>query len=81
MERFWERFWKLFGLVSLAMLIVAVALGIISHSSKITYTLVQGTFAAVFGLIGIIAFIVVPVELYLEDTRQKKNNHSVSTEL
>jgi hypothetical protein len=73
MERFWKGFWKFFGIALLAMLAAAVVFGIINHSSKITYTIAQGTFVAALGVCGLIALVIVPLELYLEDTRQRKH--------
>jgi hypothetical protein len=65
-------FWKLFGAAILAMFALAAILGVIQHSSEITYTIIQRTTAAAMGFCGIISFGVIPIDLYLEDRNKRK---------
>ncbi|MDR1444453.1 MAG: hypothetical protein LBI94_06200 [Treponema sp.] len=72
MERYWKIFWKIFGAAVGAMFIFACVLGIVKQSAQITYTLILQTFAAALGVFGIIGFLLVPIELYIEDRKQRK---------
>jgi hypothetical protein len=71
MEQFWKLFWKLFGAALLAGFAIAIILGITRHSIDITYTIIQQSLAAALGVCGIIGFIVVPIELFLEGRKQR----------
>jgi hypothetical protein len=77
MKRFWNIFWKIFG----AAIGIALSIGIIGeiviHSVNFTYTMVQLTFAVGLGISGIIGFMVVPVEMYLEDRNQRKKDNVI----
>ncbi|MDR1219244.1 MAG: hypothetical protein LBK73_06485 [Treponema sp.] len=77
MERFWNIFWKIFGATILIALSIGVIGGIAIHSANFTYTMVQQTFAVALGISGIIGFIVVPVEMYLEDRNQRKKDNVI----
>lgn len=76
MRTFWSFFWKLFGVVLLIMLCAGIVSGIISHSIEAVYAAVQRTLAIGLGICGIIGFVVVPIELYLEDRRQRRTPHA-----
>ncbi|MDR0707655.1 MAG: hypothetical protein LBF60_07255 [Treponema sp.] len=75
MERFWNIFWKIFGAVILIALVVSLIGGIVMHSASFTYTLIQQTFAVALGVSGIIGFLIVPLEMYLEDRNQRKKDN------
>ncbi|MDR0557099.1 MAG: hypothetical protein LBG43_04415 [Treponema sp.] len=77
MERFWNIFWKIFGVAILIALSVGIIGGIVMHSANFTYTLAQQIFAVALGISGIIGFMVVPVEMYLEDRIQRKKDNVI----
>jgi ABC-type nitrate/sulfonate/bicarbonate transport system permease component len=70
MERFWNIFWKTFGIGILLAVVIGIIAGLVSHSSETAYNLIQKTFAVGMGVCGIIAFGVVPVLMYIEDRAQ-----------
>ncbi|MDR2096308.1 MAG: hypothetical protein LBP76_12455 [Treponema sp.] len=71
MEQFWNFFWKLFGAALLIMFVAGGILGIINRSAETAYTFVQQTIAVALGLCGFIGFVVVPIEMYIEDRKQR----------
>jgi hypothetical protein len=73
MEQFWKIFWRLFAAALAPMFPIALILGVIGHSSEITYTLIQQSSAVALGICGIIGFIVVPVELFMADRKQRNS--------
>jgi mannose/fructose/N-acetylgalactosamine-specific phosphotransferase system component IIC len=77
MHIFWSLFWKIFGAVLIVILCIAVGSGIVTHSAELTYTIVQRTLAIAMGICGFIGFVVVPVELYLEDRSQRRTPHDI----
>ncbi|MDR2176681.1 MAG: hypothetical protein LBP20_01400 [Treponema sp.] len=72
MERFWNIFWKGFGIIIIALLAAGAAGGIIIQSTDFAYTVIQRTMAIGLGICGLIGFVVVPLEMYLEDRSQTK---------
>jgi uncharacterized membrane protein len=66
MEKFWNIFWKLFGISLLLILAVGIIMGIVSHSAAAVYGMIQKTIAAGFGICGFIGLLVVPVEMFFE---------------
>jgi ABC-type Fe3+ transport system permease subunit len=71
MKKFWKIFWISLGIAVVAALVLAVILGLVNHSAEITSTIVKQTMAIVLGICGIIGFVVVPLDLYLADKKQR----------
>jgi preprotein translocase subunit Sss1 len=76
MERYWKTFWKIFGAATGVMFIFACVFGIVKQSSQVTYTLIQQIFAVAFGIFGFIGFIVVPIDMFIEDRKQERANRA-----
>ena len=74
MRKFWSLFWKIFGVALLVMFFTAIVTGIVKHSLAPVYTILQWTLAYGLGLCGIMGFVIVPLEMYLEDRSQKKRS-------
>lgn len=77
MNKFWFLFWRLFGVALVISFVTGCLIGIITHSADIVYKTIQYTFAAGVGISGLIGFVVVPLELYLEDRNQRKENRVI----
>jgi O-antigen ligase len=76
-DRFWNVFWKIFGAVTLVLFAVSLIGGAVTRSADFASTLAMRTFAAAMGVCGFIAFVVVPVEMYFEDRRRRREDHTV----
>lgn len=66
-DKVWDLFWKIFGLVFAAALVVSVILGIARQSGEFTAELIQKVFVMGVGICGVIAVAIVPVEMYFTD--------------
>jgi hypothetical protein len=69
-------FWKIFGTVVLAALVVGVVGGVIMRSVDFTYIMMQRTLVAAMGIFGLVGFGVIPVEMYLVD-KSRRNKADV----
>jgi uncharacterized membrane protein len=78
MKQFWNKFWKIFGAAVAAAVIISVVLGIVNNSAGFAYTMIRQIIAAALGVCGIIALVVVPVEMYIEDRRHKEQGNVVT---
>jgi hypothetical protein len=74
MEKFWNFFWKIFGAMSLLAIVIGIISGIVQHSGQVTYLVVQKTIAVGVGISGVIGLFIMPLELYLEDRKQRRNH-------
>ncbi|MDR1300906.1 MAG: hypothetical protein LBK43_00340 [Treponema sp.] len=78
MDKFWSLFWKLFGVALGISFAVSIILGIVGHSGDITYSIVQKIIAVAMGVCGVIAMIIVPIELYVIDRfLVSRGNHGI----
>jgi hypothetical protein len=66
MKKFWNIFWKAF--VGLLVLIsaAAIVIGVVLNSPETAFIILRAVFSLGLGLCGIIGFIVVPIEMYVE---------------
>jgi hypothetical protein len=78
MNKFWSLFWRLFGAGLLIAIIIGCVAGIIGWSADIGYITVRYTLAVGLGVCGFIGFVIVPIELYFKDKKQRKKNHVVT---
>jgi hypothetical protein len=80
MKKFWNIFWKAFvGLLAL-IVIAAIVIGVVLHSSETVFIILRATFSLGLGLCGVIGFIVVPIEMYVE-YHQTKGVRETNNEL
>ncbi|MDR0688859.1 MAG: hypothetical protein LBG08_01130 [Spirochaetaceae bacterium] len=77
MKNPWKFFWRFFGLAVLVMFVLAVVLGLVKHSVETIYIIVQQTIAVAFGICGFIGFVIVPIDLYLEERKQERMNRVI----
>jgi hypothetical protein len=77
MKKFWNIFWKAFvGLLALIS-VVAIVIGIVLRSPETAFIILRATFSLGLGLCGVIGFVVVPIEMYVE-YRQKGGGETSS---
>jgi hypothetical protein len=73
MNRFWNIFWKSFGILVAAVLVSSLIAGLITQSMDLTFLIAKQTFIAALGVCGTIG-ILVPVILFFEDRQRKGGN-------
>jgi uncharacterized membrane protein YraQ (UPF0718 family) len=76
MDRFWRIFWKVFGIIVLGALVVAVIAGIIMRSVEVMYQIAQKSLVSAMGICGVIG-LTVPIGLYLDERKRKEENHVI----
>ncbi|MDR1985654.1 MAG: hypothetical protein LBP88_01610 [Treponema sp.] len=67
MEKLWHIFWKVFGSALLLTVMAGIIIGFVFGSTEVGYKVVQGAIAVGLGVCGLIGFVVVPAELFLQD--------------
>jgi hypothetical protein len=70
MEKFWSIFWKFFSASLVLAIITGIIISFVFHSTGTAYVVVQGAFAMGLGICGLAAFIVIPVQMFVEDRTQ-----------
>jgi uncharacterized membrane protein len=70
MEKIWNIFWKLFGVLMLLAVASAIIMGFVSHSAAAAFAGIQKTIVAGFGICGFIGLVVVPVEMFFTHRAQ-----------
>jgi hypothetical protein len=75
MKRFWNNAWKFFGILVLVIFAVAGAIGIAKQSWDTTYLIIRYAFTGAMAICGIVGLLV-PVQLYFEDRKKRRNNHA-----
>jgi uncharacterized protein involved in exopolysaccharide biosynthesis len=76
MDRFWRIFWKLFGIIVLGALVVSGIAGIVTQSADMTYQIAQKSLVSALGIGGIVG-LTVPVGLYFDERKQRRENRVV----
>jgi hypothetical protein len=72
MHKWWSFFWKFFGAALLAMFFAGIVAGVVKHSTALVYAITQQVLALGLGVCGIIALVVIPLDMYLEDRKLRK---------
>ncbi|MDR2097749.1 MAG: hypothetical protein LBP37_04435 [Spirochaetaceae bacterium] len=65
MEKFWNIFWKVFGVFIILAFITGIVMGFVSNSKETAYNIIKSVFVLGLGICGVIGFIVVPIEMYI----------------
>jgi hypothetical protein len=76
MKRFWNIFWKVFGIAVVAIFAAAGVIGLITQSASLAYLIIQRTFVVALAICGTIGLFV-PVGLYFDDRNARRTNHVV----
>ncbi|MDR0583067.1 MAG: hypothetical protein LBG57_01775 [Treponema sp.] len=72
MNLFWKIFWLTLAAALGLVLIAGCALAFYYKSADVFYRTIQYTFAIGLGLCGIVALIIMPVDLYIEDKKARR---------
>ncbi|MDR1863064.1 MAG: hypothetical protein LBQ67_03990 [Treponema sp.] len=73
MKQAWKIFWKLFGTTLAAVFVVGIVVGTIKQSPSIVYQAFQQILAVGLGVCGIIGLFVVPIEMFIEDRKERRD--------
>jgi uncharacterized membrane protein YraQ (UPF0718 family) len=76
MKRFWNIFWKVFGIAVVAIFAAAGIIGLITQSASLAYIIIQRTFIVALAVCGTIGLFV-PVGLYFGDRNARRSNRAV----
>jgi hypothetical protein len=81
MDKFWSLFWKLFGAILVITIIAGIILGIVKHSAELAQNISRIVVTFSFGVCGIIAFIAIPLEMFLDDRAGKNDGYNLPEDI